>query len=162
MASEIEYRLAIVGPTNNVEVHGREGLRYCLRVAPTARSGLLGKQLALDLVDSHGQSALQIHRTRRQPFARYSLIRADEEIGIVSCARLLQHKYLVALATGPEWTIRMPLFSAHFAATADSEKSVRIQMLKENLWAVLLGAGQDSPALLGSLGLVFRARWTSS
>jgi hypothetical protein len=164
MASETEYRFAIAGATNNVEVHDREGLRYCLRVTQTARRGFLGRQLALDLdlVDLHGQSTLQIRRTRRQPFSRYSLIRAGGEIGIVACTHLLQHKYLVALATSPEWTVRMPLFSVRFSATAENEQIVRIQMLKENLWAVLFGPGQDSPEFLGSLGLIFRARWTSS
>src|SRR6266571_6963852 len=100
MTSEVEYRLTVSGRACIVEIHNRTGLLYRLHVPSTAKGDFFGRKSDFELVDGVGECALQIRRTRRQPYARYSLTRGDRQIGTISCSNLLQSRYSVALVTG--------------------------------------------------------------
>lgn len=106
-------------------------------------------------------SPLSIRRTRRFPVPQFVISREMEQRATVQCVHPLRIRYRISPAKGVTWLFQMPLFRARFSGSSSAAGSLKVRVIRENLWDALLDADDDSAELLAAIACIQLARWQS-
>jgi hypothetical protein len=114
------------------------------------------------LTEVDGREALRVRRTGRFPL-RFEMFENGASGGTIRRLGWLRNRYAVEFASGPSWTIHMPLYTLNFGGLSSAGEKVWIWVGPPKLqWNLLFQSGAPDPRLLSALAFIHREWWCTA